>query len=41
MTTEGNFRVLAASVIDPVTDGYVDAHPSDHRMAVIRVELLE
>ena len=41
MTPEGNFRVLAASVIDPVTDGHINAHPSDHRMAVIRVELSE
>lgn len=40
-TSEGNLSVLVPSVIDPVSGGHVDAHPSDHRMAVIWVELTE
>lgn len=38
-TTLGSFRVLNATVIDPVSAGVLTSHPSDHRMAVILVQL--
>jgi endonuclease/exonuclease/phosphatase family metal-dependent hydrolase len=38
-TMSGNFRGLDGFVVDPVNAGFLAAHPSDHRMAVVLIQV--